>query len=66
MRKQARGHAKWIVIVLLVVALLTFAVSNIKKSEDEQSIETKNLLLHASFMLGPSSILSGIVLLLSY
>ena len=48
------------------MAILTFAASNIKKGEDEQSIETKDLLLHASFILGPSSFLSGIVLLLSY
>ena len=66
MRIQARGRAKWIIIVLLVVALLTFIASNIDNSEDEESIESRNLLLHASFMVGPPTILAGIVWVLSY
>ena len=66
MREQARSHAKWIVIVQVILALLSIAVSFLFVKEDEKSIEFKIMLIHISFVLGPSSILIGILLLLSY
>ena len=45
---------------------MTLFGSRISKQTDEESIEMKCMLLHTSFLLGPSSLLIGIVLLLSY
>ena len=65
-RKQARDYAKVIIIVQLSVSLLTLIGSRLIEDDGEYSRDLKSELLHTSFIFGPSSLVIGTILLLSF
>lgn len=62
LRRKARSNAYVVVIILLVVAMITFLGNFTVKDDNDQD---RNEFIYASLLIGPASILTSFVFLLS-